>query len=406
MRTYTEYTDAEVDIEAGQIKHDSLKASRRDTAKIQSFDTIISEPIEYLWHGRIAIGKLSLFVGDGGLGKSQGSLDIASRLSTGSSFPDGTKPLKRADTLIITTEDDPADTISPRLDALGADKSRIHYMHCKIDGDGKEVFPSLRDLSVFRDAAFQIRAKGGDLKLVIIDPLMGYINGVDAHRDAEVRSILGPLVELASKERFALLGIAHLNKGAGSALHRIGGSVAFAALARSAWLFAKDPNSPERRLFVCVKNNLGIDSSGFAYKIVEGANGAPRIVWLDPVTDDPDDILSVDRPEAKSRRAPVQERVYQILQDRYPAALQRSELAEQASISPTSLNNVLEKLRAQGLVESGPVYGHWRQSPLARPKMTDDSSDCDDSLNKESPLSLQSLPPSVLEGGDSLFLSS
>ena len=47
------------------------------------------EPIDWLWPGHIAAGKLTLIDGDPGVGKSLITLDLAARLTTGREFPDG-----------------------------------------------------------------------------------------------------------------------------------------------------------------------------------------------------------------------------------------------------------------------------------------------------------------------------
>src|SRR5262249_25586311 len=49
-----------------------------------------AEPVDWLWVGRIARGKLTLIAGAPGMGKSQIALDIAARISkVGAQFPDG-----------------------------------------------------------------------------------------------------------------------------------------------------------------------------------------------------------------------------------------------------------------------------------------------------------------------------
>jgi hypothetical protein len=45
-------------------------------------------PVRWLWPGRIPIGKVTLLVGDPGLGKSLVALDVAARVSRGAAWPD------------------------------------------------------------------------------------------------------------------------------------------------------------------------------------------------------------------------------------------------------------------------------------------------------------------------------
>ena len=41
----------------------------------------------------------------------------------------------------------------------------------------------------------------GDCRLVVVDPLSAYLQGIDANRNADVRALLAPLTQLAQKYR-------------------------------------------------------------------------------------------------------------------------------------------------------------------------------------------------------------
>ena len=56
---------------------------------LRPFSDIKSKPLRWLWPGRIPLGKVTLLIGDPGLGKSLLTIDIASRVTRGTSFPDG-----------------------------------------------------------------------------------------------------------------------------------------------------------------------------------------------------------------------------------------------------------------------------------------------------------------------------
>src|SRR5262245_59841386 len=85
---------------------------------------LTSQPPSWLWPGRLALGKLAVLDGDPNLGKSLLALDLCAALSTGRPLPDasaGPGPVRVA---VFNAEDDPDDTVSPRLRALGADRER------------------------------------------------------------------------------------------------------------------------------------------------------------------------------------------------------------------------------------------------------------------------------------------
>jgi putative DNA primase/helicase len=72
-----------------------------------------------------------------------------------------------------------ADTIRPRLDALGADVARIHHLAVLRAGEHERAV-QLADIAALEWA---IRETGA--RLMVIDPVAAYLGSTDAHRDAE-----------------------------------------------------------------------------------------------------------------------------------------------------------------------------------------------------------------------------
>ena len=63
-------------------------------------------------------------------------------------------------------------------------------------------------------------------RLLVIDPLMAYLTGVDASRDQDVRRALFRLARLAERLGCAVVCLRHLNKTHGDkAIYRGGGSI-------------------------------------------------------------------------------------------------------------------------------------------------------------------------------------
>ena len=57
--------------------------------RLTPFSKIVEERVRWLWPAVVPYGKLTLFVGHPGEGKSLASLDIAARVSAGRPLPDG-----------------------------------------------------------------------------------------------------------------------------------------------------------------------------------------------------------------------------------------------------------------------------------------------------------------------------
>jgi hypothetical protein len=259
---------------------------------------IAAQPVRWLWRKRIARGKVTMLAGHPGLGKSQIALDFAATVTTAGTWPDDACA-ERGSVIILSAEDDPADTIRPRLEAAGADLKRCHIIEAAQDAEGGNK-PKRRTFSLVKDIPrldAELR-RIGDVALIIIDPISAYLDQVDSHHNAEVRAVLAPLAELAGRRSIAIVAISHLRKSlAGDAVLQVTGSLAFAAAARAVYIIARDPDDPAHRLFLPAKNNLGDDRTGHAYRVepVSLPNGIStcRIAWKpEPITMTADEALA------------------------------------------------------------------------------------------------------------------
>jgi DNA-binding transcriptional ArsR family regulator len=337
-----------------KTRHELRKERGAPVALVKAFSKVESKPVSWLWHERIPLGMLTLYVGNPGVGKSSLSLDLAARLSRGLPFPDGsTCPF--GDTLLLAGEDVPEVTIKPRLESMGADVQRIHILLGKRDKNGYDDI-TLFDKEIIKDAIDQIKADGGDLKLLIIDPLESFLGNIDAYRNTEVRQALRGIISLAEHEQFSVLGIQHLTKKTGiDAIHRIGGSVAFSAAARTIWMFAKDPDDSGGCLFLHSKTNIGRKMPGFHYRITSAENGSGCVAWGGPANNDLDVVLNA---APMARGAPIQDEVLQILEDAGQKGMRTGEIAEILEKKESAVSNILAKLKKAEKVIS-PQYGLW-----------------------------------------------
>ncbi|MDP2726169.1 MAG: AAA family ATPase, partial [Dehalococcoidia bacterium] len=200
-------------------------------------DSVTPEQVEFLWHPYIPLGKLTILEGDPGLGKSWLALAIAAAISRGVKLPGATDPWGPADILLLSAEDGLADTITPRLDAMGADRGRITAITGIATDKGERGFSLAEHLDLLEEVLTQYRPI-----FVILDPLVSFLGaGVDMYRANEVRAILAPLASLAERCRAAILAIRHLTKsGRDKAIYRGQGNIDFVAAARSVILAGKE----------------------------------------------------------------------------------------------------------------------------------------------------------------------
>lgn len=319
-------------------------------------------PIRWLWQNRIPLGRLSLLVGMPGCGKSYLSCDMAARVSTGTPWPDGS-PCDRGSVLFITAEDDPHDTIRPRLDAHRADVSRVHLLAGSVvrepDGQESEMMFSLQDVATLEAAVEAVP----DCRLIVVDPIGSFLGGrTDAHRDNEVRGVLAPVAMAAERSGAAVLIVAHRRKSAGGSADDMAlGSRAFTGLARAVWHLSRDPDDAPRRLWLPGKNNLAAEPDGLAFRIL----GDPASVHWEPeaLSMSADDALSRERAGDDGERSAGDEAVAwleQYLDECGRPAKEIKADARKDGIAARTLDRAAAKL---GVVKEPGGFGgpwHWR----------------------------------------------
>ncbi|HWY85922.1 MAG TPA: AAA family ATPase [Gemmataceae bacterium] len=242
---------------------------------LQPLSEIKPRALHWLWAKNMCLGKLALLDGDPGLGKSLVAMDLCARLSTGRPFPGSETPVEPADAIILNAEDDAFDCVRPRLEAMGADLSRIHILRQDyLDKHDGFSLPSHTEM--FAKAVADIGAR-----LVVIDPITAFLDpAVNICCEKSVRAALAPLSRLATLYEFVALLIRHITKMLGAAsIYRGLGSIAFQAACRSSFLVGRDAIHRERIVMASVKNNYAALQPALAYEIV-GQGDAAVVNWL------------------------------------------------------------------------------------------------------------------------------
>jgi len=257
-------------------------------------------PVRWLAESIVPLGMLTLLAGEPGLGKTFLCASLAAAVTRGRRWPTPFhEPAATGSVIILSDEDDLQRVLLPRLLAHEADADRVHVQ----DAMALRPFHVVRGLGRLRATLEKLR----DVRLVILDPITAYMDGINANNNAEVRSALVPLQRLAEQHDVAIVGVSHFSKKVDlAAVHRTLGSTAFTAAARSVWAIVRDRRGEDRgrRCLMPVKCNYAIDPAGYAFRI------APPLgqVQFEPmmITADVDEVMGLGRDDRRTERPATQ----------------------------------------------------------------------------------------------------
>lgn len=264
----------EVIIDFAQITHAPL---------LVSMESVITEPITWIWPPYIPEGKLTLVEGDPGEGKSHFCLAVATPITLEKPILPGMKPQQLGNVLIASAEDGLADTLKPRLEKLGANCNYIKAIN------GLFVLDE-RGVAMLENYIYEVNPR-----LVIIDPISAYMGtNISSNQSNHVRGIMSQLARLAEEYKTAIIGIRHLNKGSANtkAIYRGAGSIDFTGAARSVLLLGSDPETQEKAI-VHIKCNLAPKGKSIAYSLEDGG-----FYWRGETSITAEDLLSIGTPGA------------------------------------------------------------------------------------------------------------
>jgi hypothetical protein len=327
--------------------------------------------IQWLWPNRFALGKLGILAGLPDEGKGQILCDMAARVTRGLDWPCGEGTPPQGNVVLLTAEDDPKDTVVPRLLAAGADPKRVEIVQMVHEAGKDRMFSLVSDLDLLRQTVLRV----GNVNMIQVDPITAYlgVKQMDSFRTTDVRAVLGPVTDLASELMVAIIVIMHFNKKTDvtNALLRISDSLAFGATARHVYAVVDDAEN-KRKLLVKGKNNLAPrDVKALAYgfgarevgmdKKTGKAIWAPHIIWhLQHV-----DVSATEAMQAAGGQSGYAKReAREFLLERLEAGpVKADDLFEEAGqngISKRTLMRMKKELGIRSRKEQGKLGGEWK----------------------------------------------
>ena len=243
----------------------------RERSNLIVFADVKSEEIEWLWAPYVPLGRLTMLGGDPGTGKSFITTALAAALSRGDPLPgeeEAGVSREPAAVLMLSAEDDPGDTIKPRLTNLHADQTRI--------------FVSTDDIILDNEGLNAVRAMLRETKarLLIIDPIVAFLGPkVDMNRANEVRHIMRGLSKIAREFNIAVIIVRHNRKQRTEekAIYAGAGSIDFTASVRSEMAVVVAKNG--MHFLNHIKSNSGKQGNSITYEIINLPDGSGLFKW-------------------------------------------------------------------------------------------------------------------------------
>ena len=290
-------------------------AKRKLPSMIQ-FSTVKALPAEFLWFPYIPRGAATLIFGQGGIGKSYLTLDLAARMSNGDPWPGEVDRREPQKVLLFAAEDDLSRVLIHRLTACKANLNNI----------SGAVEPFTLDKIGLEYLREQIVTFGA--KMVVIDPMVQYMGGkVDINKANEVRTVMGELQQLAMELDCSVLLVHHVRKGSeGATWERVIGSGDFYNAVRSG-LYIHIGNDGNK-LMAHAKSQYGPSGFTRAFAITEDG-----VEWGETFTDTGD-----AKPKRVTKVQQARAALRDILQSgATPATMAMSRMMEQG-FADTSVN--------------------------------------------------------------------
>ena len=232
--------------------------------------------VDFLWNNRFVANRINIVAGMGDVGKDVFCCTVAACVTTGRDWPDGSKGCEPGIVGVISPEDDPDDTIVPRLMAAGCNMSKVRIWTANRRPTPEEI---------------------ADLKVLIVSPLINLMDKkqeMNCEKDARYFLELwqGSLKDVGC----TVIGTAHLNKKTDAPIvQRILGASGIANFVRSNWTIQRDDEDKTLRLFLRLKANLVPDLvDGLQFRIQHVGPWQQSIVcaWCGTTEKTPDGVMN------------------------------------------------------------------------------------------------------------------
>lgn len=280
------------------LEQEEQSKNKKCRAIIKPFSEIEERDTEWLWNNKIPAGELCLLSGLPGQGKTFLTCYLASVISQGWDWPDGTRCQQGA-VLFFRGEDSIEKTMKPRLRANGANMDHVMLF----DGLADDAILTLHHVDAIRDAIRQSEEKTKlKVRLIVIDPMADHVGDTKENSNCEVRSMLKGLKAIADETGASFLLIQHTGKADRENMQqRVLGSTGIVASCRASFCLFTDKDTGHR-IFAPMKNNLAVEPTSVVFTIDKAVMGGQVQIIDWELRKNADDIAAEMREAAFQNR--------------------------------------------------------------------------------------------------------
>lgn len=275
----------------------------QNSSALKLYSEVHSVPVEWLWYPYIPSGKITILQGDPGDGKSTMMMNLIACLTNAGITPSGQRIEIPQRVIYQCSEDGVVDTIKPRLEASGADCTRVAFVD-------EELESITLDDGRLREAITEFGAN-----MLVIDPFQAYLGeGGDITNVKKARQLMQKLSIWAATYNCAIVLIGHMTKNESSKdLYRGIGSIDLVAAARSVLQVCRDKDNPDIRYVKHVKSSLAPKGCDIGFEL-----SATGFNWLGQVAGNYEETyeeIDEDAKRSETKRPSKQEILAGLLKD-------------------------------------------------------------------------------------------
>jgi putative DNA primase/helicase len=247
--------------------------------KLVRYSQVVKQTMSWLWPQRVAVGRVTVLVGETGMEKAAVAVDLAARVSRGDPWPnqtDGSAPL--GTTIVVGPADEDYTLMPDRLAAAGADADRVVALEIDASGDGLQTPSAMESKLTALQTALEATP---DCKLVVIDPLSMFLIDANGDRNGAMPKLLYGLTKLARRFGVAVVAVAHLGGQASQrTFERSLAMLGAATAGRSVWGVFRDPEDSQQRLMLPLNGNFAEEQEGLTFRLVSREEmEVPHVEW-------------------------------------------------------------------------------------------------------------------------------